>query len=72
MLTIVTAEGEEMKCKCGFEFAGAGGFRNCEAFITNDGKGGVICPACNQAYVDSMPVNLAEQNKKGDLKNADG
>ena len=47
-----------MKCKCGFKFAGAGEFRNCEAFITAEGKGGVICPECGKSYVDGKEVNI--------------
>jgi hypothetical protein len=39
------------KCRCGFKFAGPGEFRNCEAFITKDGDGGVICPKCKRKYV---------------------
>jgi hypothetical protein len=45
-----------MKCKCGFQFAGPGEFRNCNAFIDGDGDSGVICPKCGKRYV----------NKKGD------
>jgi len=47
-----------MKCKCGFQFSGPGEFRNCEAFITEKGKGGVICPKCGTAYVDGIEVKL--------------
>ena len=47
-----------MKCKCGFKFSGAGEFRNCNAFITKDGKGGIICPNCNKTYVDGIEVKL--------------
>ena len=43
-----------MKCLCGFKFAGPGEFRNCEAFITTDGKSGVICPKCDRKYVDGQ------------------
>ena len=49
---------DKMKCKCGFEFAGAGEFRNCEAFITNQGEGGVICPKCKTAYVNGEEIEL--------------
>ena len=49
-----------MKCKCGFKFSGAGEFRNCDAFVTKDGKGGVICPKCKKAYVDGQEVKLKE------------
>ena len=47
-----------MKCICGFKFAGAGEYRNCEAFITKDGKGGVICPKCDKKYVDDVEVRI--------------
>ncbi len=43
-------------CECGFKFAGAGEFRNCDAFITKDGKSGVVCPVCNNAFVDGRFV----------------
>ena len=36
---------------CGFQFSGLGEYRNCEAFITKDGRGGVICPKCGATYV---------------------
>ena len=41
-----------MKCECGFEFAKPGEFRNCGAFITNEGHSGIICPKCDNAYVE--------------------
>jgi len=47
-----------MNCKCGFKFAGAGEFRNCDAFITKEGHSGVICPKCNTAYLDGKEVDL--------------
>jgi hypothetical protein len=47
-----------MKCECGFEFAGPGEFRNCEAFITADGKSGVICPKCERTYVDGQEIEV--------------
>lgn len=40
-----------MKCECGFKFAGAGEFRNCNAFVTSDGRSGVICPDCGKKYI---------------------
>lgn len=49
-----------MKCECGFKFSGAGEFRNCEAFITEDGQGGVICPNCGSAYVNGKKVVLSK------------
>lgn len=50
-----------MRCKCGFEFAGPGEFRNCEAFITEDGQGGVICPKCNTTYINGQEVKLEDK-----------
>lgn len=49
------------KCKCGFKFAGAGEFRNCEAFITTDGKSGVTCPKCDRKYVDGQEIVLKKE-----------
>lgn len=46
-----------MKCKCGFEFAKPGEFRNCNAFISN-GKSGIICPKCNTCYLDGVEVEV--------------
>lgn len=40
-----------MKCECGFQFAGPGEYRNCEAFTDGMGDSGVICPECRTAYV---------------------
>ncbi len=45
-----------MKCKCGFKFANPGEFRNCEAFITSDGRSGVICPKCGRSYIDGREI----------------
>lgn len=39
------------KCSCGFKFSSPGEFRNCDAFITEDGKSGVICPNCGREYI---------------------
>ena len=47
-----------MTCKCGFEFSGPGEIRNCEAFVTESGESGVICPKCGQAYVNGVEVRL--------------
>ena len=47
-----------MNCSCGFKFAGPGEFRNCEAFINSEGKGGVTCPNCGKHYVDGREVIL--------------
>ena len=40
-----------MKCSCGFQFSSPGEFRNCEAFITKEGKSGFICPDCGEVYI---------------------
>lgn len=40
-----------MNCECGFRFSAAGEFRNCNAFITQDGKSGIVCPKCGRHYV---------------------
>lgn len=54
-----------MKCKCGFEFSGPGQIRNCNAFISTDGQGGIICPKCQTAYVDGKEIILVmEENPK--------
>ena len=47
-------------CKCGFKFAGAGEYRNCEAFIT-EGKSGVTCPDCGKHYVDGQEIILTKE-----------
>ena len=38
-------------CDCGYEFAGPGEFRRCEAFITVGGLSGVECPDCGQEWI---------------------
>jgi len=48
-------------CKCGFEFSGPGEFRNCEAFVTVDGMGGVLCPRCKRAYLDGKEIKLPKE-----------
>ena len=40
------------ECVCGFLFAGPGEFRNCNAFIDDEGDSGVICPNCGREYVN--------------------
>ena len=55
-------KGDDMKCKCGFKFAGAGEFRNCDAFITNKGESGIICPQCHTKYVNGKEVKI-ENNR---------
>lgn len=56
-------------CKCGFKFAGAGEFRNCEAFITESGDSGVVCPECdvNYVYINGRPMEVikAKDEDKG-------
>lgn len=47
-----------MKCSCGFKFSGPGEFRNCEAFITDKGKSGIVCPDCDKKYVDGYEVKI--------------
>lgn len=49
------------ECKCGFKFAKPGEFRNCEAFITQEGKGGVTCPDCGKHYVDGQEIILTKE-----------
>jgi len=51
-------------CSCGFRFSGAGEFRNCEAFITQEGKGGVTCPDCGKHYVDGKEIKIESNPKK--------
>ena len=53
-----------MKCVCGFKFAGAGEYRNCEAFITQEGKSGIVCPDCGKSYVDGNLVVLSSSEEK--------
>ena len=53
-----------MKCSCGFKFAGPGEFRNCEAFITAEGEGGITCPKCNKSYVDGVEVKFVFGEEK--------
>jgi len=51
-------EGAKMICKCGFEFANPGEFRNCEAFVTDRGESGVICPKCDRKYIEGREVKV--------------
>ncbi len=55
-------KGDKMVCKCGFRFSGAGEFRNADAFITDRGQSGVICPKCNAKYINSRDF-IPEQDK---------
>jgi len=41
-----------LECVCKFVFAGPGEFRNCNAFIDDEGDSGVICPKCGREYVN--------------------
>jgi hypothetical protein len=53
-----------MKCTCGFQFSGPGEFRNCEAFVTEEGHSGVICPKCQKAYVEGVEIELKFEDEK--------
>ena len=53
-----------MKCICGFQFTGAGEYRNYEAFITKKGQSGIICPKCDKKYVDGIEVNIKKNKSK--------
>lgn len=50
-----------MKCKCGFKFSEPGEFRNCEAFITEQGQGGYTCPECDTSYVNGVEVKVEKE-----------
>ncbi len=52
-----------MKCICGFKFSDPGEFRNCNAFITADGKSGVVCPRCLRRYVINDTGSVQEQSE---------
>lgn len=60
-------------CVCGFKFAGPGEFRNCEAFVTGDGKSGVICPECGREYVEGkLSINqIKPKGTKNENQNRD-
>ncbi len=54
-----------MKCKCGFKFVGTGEFRNCDAFITDRGESGIVCPDCGAKYVNGRDfIPKREKNAK--------
>ncbi len=53
-----------MKCSCGFQFAGAGEYRNCEAFVTKDGQSGVICPDCGKNYVNGVEIVFEDSKEE--------
>jgi DNA-directed RNA polymerase subunit RPC12/RpoP len=42
---------KDYKCTCGFQFSKPGEFRNCEAFITEDGDSAVVCPECGSIWI---------------------
>ena len=54
-----------MTCVCGFKFAGPGEFRNCEAFVTEQGDSGVICPKCRKAWVNGQEITLVDRGEGG-------
>ena len=57
-----------MICKCGFKFSGPGEFRNCDAFITQDGESGFVCPDCGQAYIGTNEVKLvSDENQSNEI-----
>jgi hypothetical protein len=45
-----------LTCECGFKFSGVGEFRNCGGFVTTNGDSGIVCPNCNNAYVEGKFV----------------
>ena len=57
-----------MKCECGFQFAGAGEFRNCPAFVTKQGRSGVVCPDCGNCYVGGVFVGKEKEEEKENEK----
>jgi hypothetical protein len=48
-------------CACGFKFAKAGEFRNCEAFITKRGESGIVCPKCDTKYINGEEVDIVKE-----------
>ena len=65
-----------MECKCGFEFSGPGEFRNCEAFVTKEGKSGVVCPECGDCWGDGVYMGTRDDVFKapaeGEERNENG
>ena len=53
-----------MKCKCGWQFSGPGEYRNCNSFITKEGKSGVVCPNCGTPYVGEQEVKLEDSQEE--------
>jgi len=41
---------EKINDECGFEFSGAGEFRNCNCYLDNNNKWISICPKCGKKY----------------------
>lgn len=39
-----------MECECGFKFAEPDDYRNCEAFLDENGQWWVRCPECGKEY----------------------
>ena len=52
---------DKMKCECGFEFSKPGEYRNCNAFVTEKGQSGVICPKCGTRYVYGIKEEPTER-----------
>jgi len=43
---------DDYKCGyCGFQFSKPGEFRNCDAFVTEKGDSGFVCPKCGTKYI---------------------
>ena len=61
-----------MECSCGFKFSGAGEFRNCPAFITYNGKSGVVCPKCGNSYINGVLVNSEEIDESDEILEMEG
>jgi len=54
-----------MHCECGFKFSVPDEIRNCETFITENGRSGVICPDCGTKYVMSRYQKVETVNEFG-------
>jgi hypothetical protein len=54
-------------CECGFKFSVAGEFRNCQAFLTKSGDSGVVCPKCNNAYIDGEYLGKYEWDEESEI-----
>lgn len=53
-------------CECGFKFSGPGEYRNCEAFVSN-GRSGVICPDCDNSYINGSYVGKWKEISKKEV-----